>query len=116
MNIFNKKQFSSRVYQVEHRYAVYGGFGDAVYTKAIVATFMDEDDAKAFVEKFEKPHVYDVPYAELTCGELYVVPIEVISHKDFDADNFDTSNFWWLQTTPLFYADDYTDDEEEDDK
>lgn len=54
-------------------------------------------DAKTFVNRFEKPHVYDIPYAELACGYLRVEKIEAISHEKFDVDKIDTSQFWWLQ-------------------
>ena len=85
------------MYQVVHCYDTDGGFGDAVSEERVVAVFEDEDDAKAFISKFEKPHVYFVPYDELMCGTLEPRELEVISHDSFNIGSVDTSEFWWLQ-------------------
>lgn len=84
-------------YQVFHDYDADGGFGDAIPQSKELVCFESEDDAKTFVNRFEKPHVYDIPYAELACGYLRVEKIEAISHEKFDVDKIDTSQFWWLQ-------------------
>ena len=65
------------IYLVKHGYSVDGGFGDAVWTEVTVTAFTKEEDAKAFVACYSNEHVYDKPYAELVCGGLTVVPMEV---------------------------------------
>lgn len=73
-----------KVYNVYHTYDEDGGFGDAVSCTELVVSFEDEEDAKAFVEKYSNPHIYDRPYANLWEGRLSYEEIEVVLHKDFD--------------------------------
>lgn len=73
-----------KVYNVYHVYDVDGGFGDAVETDVLIATFENEDDAKAFVEKYSKPEVYDRPYSELWHHKLVISETEIITHAEFD--------------------------------
>ena len=65
------------IYLIKHGFSVDGGFGDAIWSEDTVTAFTKEEDANAFVEYYANEHVYDTPYAELTCGELQVVPMEV---------------------------------------
>lgn len=82
-----------KVYQVVHNYYVDGGFGDAISRSDVVAVFASEDDAKEFASRFSNPHVYDKPYADLECGTLVVVAMDVIPAGFFPADTY---NMWWL--------------------
>ena len=84
------------IYNVIHYYGVDGGFGDYVAQTQLLGCFESEEDAKTFIDRFSKPHIYDVPYAELDCGKLGIVPVNVIEHNKFDINDVDTSNFWWL--------------------
>ena len=61
-----------KIYNVYHEYDTDGGFGDAIAQSDLVATFATETDAKAFVEKYSKPYVYDRPYAALYCNQLII--------------------------------------------
>lgn len=76
-----------RIYQVLHYYDVDGGFGDAVGCSDVIACFESEADAKAFCEKWDRTHVYDVPYAELECGTLGIVEMELVTHEEFSVNN-----------------------------
>lgn len=53
-----------------HEYAVDGGFGDSVYREEVVGCVETEDEANAYIEKWSKPEVYDVPYDELIHKKL----------------------------------------------
>ena len=50
-----------KIYNVFHVYDVDGGFGDAITEETSVATFVNKEDADAFVAKYNKPYVYDNP-------------------------------------------------------
>lgn len=76
-----------KIYQVVHYYDVDGGFGDAVGNSDVIACFEREEDAKAFCEKWDRTHVYDVPYAELECGTLGITEMELVTHEEFDVNN-----------------------------
>lgn len=67
-------------------YAIYhgadedGGFGDAVWTENMVGlAWATEDEVKAYIEKWDKPEVYDIPYSELIC---HVVRVERVTALD----------------------------------
>lgn len=77
------------VYLVQHAYDQDGGFGDAVPCCDVVAAFSTEEKANDFVEKYNKPHVYDVPYSCLECGMLFVEKVSI--DKDIDE-----KSMWWL--------------------
>ena len=91
----------AKIYQIFHNYGVDGGFGDYVAKTDIIATFESYDDAKAFVDRFAKPHVYDKPYSKLDCGKLVVMESDVIKPGEENLDEIDPSNFWWLTNDVL---------------
>ena len=76
-----------KIYSVFHNYDVDGGFGDAVGCTDLIAIFEKEEDAEAYVEKYNNPHVYEEPYASLYAGELTIKENEIVLHKDFDINN-----------------------------
>lgn len=59
-----------KLFGVYHEYEVDGGFGDAVGQRDLIGVTDDEDEAKAYVNKWSNDHVYDKPYDELYCGLL----------------------------------------------
>lgn len=89
-----------KLYQVVHNWDEDGGFGDAVWQQDVLATFENKEDAEEYAQKFADPHVYDVPYAALGCGDLKVEEIEVISHGEFPAwvETQKEEDMWWLNT------------------
>ena len=88
-----------KVWDVIHYYDEDGGFGDAVETNEIIATFEDENDANAFRDKYTNEHVYDTPYADLYSGRLEVVGKEIIPHKEIDIEKL---GFELLYGNPFF--------------
>ena len=58
------------LYVISHGYEVDGGFGDAIYTEMPIGIVETEEKAKAYCEKWNNEHVYDTPYADLSCGRL----------------------------------------------
>lgn len=75
-----------KIYSIYHVHDIDGGIGDAVPVETYVASFESETDAKAFVEKYNKPYIYKIPYDELWCNEFVIRELEVIAHKDFDVN------------------------------
>lgn len=73
-----------KIYIVKHRYGVDGGFGDYVDNETTVCAFSNEEDAKLFCCTYSDVHVYDRPYAELDCGELFYEEMELVAHDEFD--------------------------------
>ena len=81
-----------KVYVIMHQFEKDGGFGDAIRTEELIAIFEDLKMAEVFKEKFQKPHVYDNPWADLECGELEIREIAISENLS----EIDTGNFWWL--------------------
>jgi hypothetical protein len=77
------------VYIVKHVYEVDGGFGDAVGVEDVLCGFASKAEAETFVSKYANPHIYDRPYANLTCGELVVEKLTMIPPS--------VDKMWWLQ-------------------
>ena len=104
-----------QIFDVVHLYDVDGGFGDAVGREKTLVTFTNYDDALAFVKKYEKPHVYDVPYSYLECGELQIVERTILSSlSEFDTE--EVKHFWWLTNEVIDVEDDEDDDWTEEDE
>lgn len=79
-----------KVYIVKHVYDVDGGFGDAIGEEDVLCGFTSKSEAEAFVKAYEKPHVYDRPYAELHCGELVIEELTMTPPS--------VDKMWWLRT------------------
>lgn len=85
-----------RIYSIYHIYDVDGGIGDAIPKDKCVATFESETDAKAFVEKYSNPYVYNTPYDELYCNEFQIREIEIVSHAEFDINKTPADYGIWI--------------------
>ena len=101
-----------KIYNVYHEYDVDGGFGDAIPRSDLVATFVSENDAKAFVEKYSKPIVYDRPYNELWCNSLVISETEIITSAEFDINKRpeEYGTTWWGNE---YFEEEYYSDTEE---
>lgn len=101
-----------KIYNVYHEYDTDGGFGDAISQSDLVASFANEDDAKAFVEKYSNPIIYDRPYAELWCNKLVISETEIITHAEFDINKKpeEYGTTWWGNRT---FEDDYYSESED---
>lgn len=75
------------IFGVFHKYDTDGGFGDAIPQKELICIFETLEKAEEFKKKYEDPHVYDRPYAELECGELVIEELPT---------SYDESKFWWI--------------------
>ena len=62
----------SRLFGIYHGYDVDGGFGDAVCQEDLLFVSNSKETAEAYAKKWDNSHVYDKPYANLYCGELFV--------------------------------------------
>ena len=72
----------SKIYVVKHGYDVDGGYGDAVYNEETVFVTSNKEEAEAWVEHWDHPFTYDIPYAGLTCCNFSVEEMEVMDHID----------------------------------
>ena len=68
------------IYIVYHDYDVDGGFGDAIYESDIVCAFATEEEAKAYVEKWDNTIIYDKPYDCLTMHSLTYAKLDMSTH------------------------------------
>lgn len=105
----------NNMYAVYHVYDVDGGFGDAVERDDMIAIFPTEELAKAYVAKWNNPHVYAVPYQELQCGllEVRILP-PMMNEKDIDRSPwaFDPENNRYENCDKAY--DPFSDDDDED--
>lgn len=76
-----------KIFGVFHIFDVDGGFGDAIPQEDLICTFNSEEEAKNFIKKYEKPHVYDIPYQSLECGKLELRELPT---------TYNEKDFWWL--------------------
>lgn len=83
----NKRKNKMKTFGVFHIFDVDGGFGDAIPQEELICTFNSEEEAKGFIKKFEKPHVYDCPYQCLECGQLELRELPT---------TYNEKDFWWL--------------------
>ena len=101
------------VYNVIHHYDTDGGYGDAIPCEEVIATFSSYEVAKKFVERYNNPHVYDRPYADLECGLLGIKESNVFN-------SFDENDEKWksIEATLNYVSNDYPEEDtlwEEDD-
>lgn len=91
----NHKEIKMKIFGVFHIFDVDGGFGDSISKEDLICTFNSEEEAKNFIKKYEKPHVYDFPYH--ACGTLELRELPT---------TYNEKDFWWLH--------DSEDDEEDE--
>lgn len=69
---------SKKFYAIFHGVEEDGGFGDGVFTENMVGVVeATQEEINAFIEKWDKPIVYDEPYASLTCHHVRAEEIEI---------------------------------------
>lgn len=60
-----------KLYAIYHGYTQDGGYGDGIWAEDHVGTvYATEDEINAYIEKYNKPEVYEKPYDELTCHHV----------------------------------------------
>ena len=75
-----------KIYTVYEEYDNEGEFGDAVPEISDWYTFAHKEDAYAFKQKYNNPHMYNkTSIAEFWCGTLEVREIEILDHFDPNA-------------------------------
>lgn len=94
------------VFGVFHKYDTDGGFGDAISQKDLICIFDSLEKAEEFKKKFENPHVYACPYADLECGELIIEELPT---------SYDESKFWWIGSDD-YEGEDFEGFEDEEDE
>lgn len=80
---------ADKIYIIKHIYDVDGGFGDAIYSEEVAGLVKcSEEEIKNFVEEFNKPEVYDVPYSELTCHGIVAEEVTPVTIKEIRKDPY----------------------------
>ena len=69
-----------KVYIIYHDYDVDGGYGDATDQHEILWICKDEEEAKAYIERWNKPEVYDNPYDSLYKNALHYEEHDLYEH------------------------------------
>lgn len=70
-----------KLWAVKHIFEVDGGFGDPIGQERVVGyVFGTDSEIAEFLEKWNKPKIYDKPYASLTMHDVEVE--EVIPEDD----------------------------------
>jgi hypothetical protein len=66
-----EKHMGKKFYAIFHGVDEDGGFGDAVYTESLMGVVeATQEEIDAFVKKWNKPVIYDTPYADLSCHNV----------------------------------------------
>lgn len=74
-----------KLWNIFHCYDTDGGFGDCVPQEDLVGTVeATEEEIKEFLKKWDKPEIYEEPYAAMLCHAVRVVPVEVVELKGFE--------------------------------
>ena len=113
----------SHLYNIFHIYDTDGGFGDAVEKKDFIACVeATEEEIDEFLEKWDKPRIYDHPYADLREHEVIAKRVDIMDLSDVQPYNPRTRD--WPDLPPdRFYFSEYVngkwtdegDDEDEND-
>lgn len=93
------------MYVIKHEYTVDGGFGDAVLTESTVGVVETEAEAKIYCTKWKNPHDYDMPYAYLSCGDLYYEEIPPIKDLNKPPHEYNESAAWAFDKNNDYYCD-----------
>lgn len=96
----------AKVYIIKELYDVDGGFGDAVVQENVMFVTMNGELAKAYVEKYSKPVVYDKPYAYLTEHELICEEMDIVD-PDLDVDPWKDKTRAWHEDFPIGLDEEY---------
>ena len=75
-----------KIYTVYEEYDDMGEFGDAIPETRDWFTFARKEDAYAFQQKYNNPHIWNKSYDELWCGTLEVREIEILDSFYPNAD------------------------------
>ena len=79
-----------KLWNVIHLYDEDGGFGDAISEEELVCTiYATDEEAKAFEEKYDKPYVYDRPYASLSCHGIYLEEVKPIDVSEVNEEELE---------------------------
>ena len=102
IRVYQRKE-NGNMYLIIHRYDVDGGFGDAVSVEDVVGFIDTKEEAEAYVKKWSNPRIYDKPYNDLYCGELYVREVKKV---DIEIDTFgDESDYeYYVQRKEFNYG------------
>lgn len=71
------------IWAIFHCYDEDGGYGDAVPQEVMVGSCMaTEQEIEEFLQKWDKPEVYDHPYDDLVCHGVRAEKIDLKELKD----------------------------------
>lgn len=74
---------NKNLYAIFHGYDEDGGFGDAVWVENLTGVvWATDEEIAAYLERYDKPEVYDHPYADLTCHSLRAEKLSIAENLD----------------------------------
>lgn len=80
-----------KLWVISHVYDTDGGFGDSIPTEELlVVVKATDEEIQAFLDKYDKPYVYDTPYANLYCHGILARAVKVV-------DDISTIKDDWLE-------------------
>ena len=105
------------LYGIYHCWDTDGGYGDAIGQEQLIAITDSEDVASEYVKKWSKEHLYDTPYAELSCGILrYEELPELITDTSRAPHEIDEHLGWAFDENDPRYKSEYDFVNEDEDK
>lgn len=84
-----------KLWNIFHSYGTDGGFGDYVLQENLAGTVeATDEEIKEYLEKWNKPEIYDTPYDELDCHN--VTAEEIIVKKLHELEPYSTDPNDWF--------------------
>lgn len=85
-----------KLYAIYHGVDEDGGYGDAVYTANMMGIVRaTEEEIEAYIAKWNKPIVYDHPYDDLSCHNVYAEEV-VVANLD-ELNPYGEGDYYGLQ-------------------
>ena len=89
------------MYIIKHVYDVDGGFGDAIGKEDVVGIVeCTKEQIDKFIEKYDKPVVYDEPYMGLVCHILIAEEVTVTTLDEIEKDPYNDNGVFqsWIDS------------------
>lgn len=87
-----------KIYLIIHSYDVDGGFGEAVNKEEILFATTNREDAEKYCRKYDKPFIYDSPYADLYTNRIGVREVELMENLPTSTLPPENSHYDYVKT------------------
>ena len=82
-----------KLYAIYHNYDEADEYGDSVYVSLMVGVLSaTEQEIKEFLDKWDKPEVYDTPYDSLVCHSVRAEEIKILDISSLQPYSTDPNN------------------------